>query len=150
MNEYKKRGDFMQFYYGDQNYLRILDEMDFWKQQEYEHTTVIQEIVPNLDAATVNQLQEFGQVLNQTHQKAVQLIETVIRSLGQVNQVMNQHIMDFIRYGLEESQQFVQFLNGLLNSQAVKENMVATVVINHIIRESEYFIGISQTIIFKA
>nr|WP_027417925.1 DUF2935 domain-containing protein [Aneurinibacillus terranovensis] len=39
----------MQFYYGDKMPLRILDEIEFWKQQEAEHTVVIRELVSNLE-----------------------------------------------------------------------------------------------------
>jgi hypothetical protein len=31
----------MQFYYGDRNLLRVLDEIEFWKRQEAGHTVVI-------------------------------------------------------------------------------------------------------------
>jgi len=140
----------LQFYYGnDQIYLRVLDEIEFWKQQEAEHTTVIREIAPSLDSATVEQLQAFQSDFKETEQKAVQLIETVIRSQGQINQSMIQHIMEFVRYAMQESREFIQFLRGLLSSPQVANNMVAKVVINHIIRESEYFIGIAQAIIYR-
>ncbi|HHV10698.1 MAG TPA: DUF2935 domain-containing protein [Clostridiales bacterium] len=139
----------MQFYYGDQNYLRVLDEVEFWKRQEAEHTTVIQEVVSNLDAATINQLKKFELKFNQTEQKAVQLIETVVRSQGQINQSMTQYIMEFTRYAIQESEQFVQFLNDLLTRPQLAKDLVGKVVVNHIIRESEYFIGIAQTIMYQ-
>lgn len=139
----------LQFYYGDQNYLRVLDEVEFWKQQEAEHTTVIEQIVSELDATTVKMLQAFQVEFTQTEQKAVQLIETVIRSKSQVNQAMQKHIMDFIHYAIQESENFIQFLNELKSKELVKNNQIYTVVINHIIRESEYFIGIAQTILFQ-
>lgn len=139
----------MKYYYGDQNYLRVLDEAEFWKRQEAEHTTVIQEVLPNLDAATVKRLKAYELEFNQTEQKAVQLIETVVRSKGQLNQVMTQHIMEFIRYAIQESEQFVAFLNELLTKVQVEQNLVGKVVVNHIIRESEYFIGIAQTILYN-
>lgn len=137
----------MQFYYGDQNYLRVLDEVEFWKRQEAEHTTVIQEVIPDLDLMTVNQLNEFELEFNQTQQKAVQLIETAVRSQGQLNQQMTQHILDFINYAIQESEQFVQFLNDFLAQAQI--DMVGKTVVNHIIRESEYFIGIAQTIMYQ-
>lgn len=139
----------MQFYYGDQNYLRVLDEVEFWKRQEAEHTTVIKEVIVNLDAMALNQLQAFELEFNQTQQKAVQLIETVIRSQGQIDQVMTQHSKDFIRYALDESEQFVLYLNQLMTTDPVAQNLVGKVVLNHIIRESEYFIGIAQTILYQ-
>lgn len=139
----------MQFYYGDQNYLRVLDEVEFWKHQEAEHTVVIREIIDNLDSTVVNQLQAFQNEFTQTEQKAVQLMETVIRSKGQINHMMTQHIMDFIQYAIQESERFVQYLNELKTLDYIAENTVGVIVINHIIRESEYFIGIAQTILYK-
>lgn len=142
-------GIILQFYYGEYNYLRVLDEVEFWKQQESEHTTVIEQIVSELDADTVNILQAFGMEFAQTQQKAVQLVETVVRSKGQINQMMQQHIMDFIQYSIQESERFLQFLRELLGNEYVLQNPIYSTVINHIIRESEYFIGIAQTILFQ-
>lgn len=140
----------VQFYYGnDQIYLRILDEIEFWKRQEAEHTTVIREVASNLDAQVVEELQSFQQDFSETEQKAVQLIETIVRSQGQINQTMSRHIMEFVRYAIRESQEFVQFLKNLLTAAPMVNNMVAKVVINHIIRESEYFTGIAQAIIYR-
>lgn len=139
----------LQFYYGDHNYLRVLDEVEFWKQQESEHTTVIEQIVSELDADTVEVLHAFGQEFTQTEQKAVQLIETVIRSKNQINQAMQKHIMKFIEYAIQESEKFIQFLHQLLSCKYISQNPIYTTVINHIIRESEYFIGIAQTILFQ-
>ena len=48
----------MQFYYGGQMPLRILDEAEFWKHQEQEHTVVIRELVDNLEEEYVNALME--------------------------------------------------------------------------------------------
>jgi hypothetical protein len=136
----------VQLYYGDRNILRVLDEVEFWKQQEAEHTTVIQEVISNLDEASINQLQSFAMEFRQTQQKFVQLIETVIRSKGQLTQVFTNHIMDFIIYAIQESEQFILFLNDLLSQ--IENDLVGQVVINHIIRESQYFIGIAQTILY--
>ncbi|NLY17972.1 MAG: DUF2935 domain-containing protein [Clostridiaceae bacterium] len=140
----------VRYYYGnDQIFLRILEEIEFWKQQEAEHTTVIREIVPGLDSSSVEELQSFQRDFREIEQKAVQLMETVIRSQGQINQSMIQHIMEFVTYAMRESREFVQFLRNLLTAAPVVNNMVAKVVINHIIRESEYFIGIAQAIIYR-
>lgn len=39
----------MQFYYDDKMPLHILDEGEFWKHQEAEHTQVITALTPNLE-----------------------------------------------------------------------------------------------------
>ncbi|MDQ0162962.1 DUF2935 domain-containing protein [Aeribacillus alveayuensis] len=139
----------MQFYYGTQMPLRVLDECEFWKQQEEEHTVVIRELVKGLESTYVNQLKEWEKVLLQTYQQVVQFIETVIRSNGVFSQALYRDLMQLVAVCLQQSKQFIDFLNGLLEkSEPIKNNPTAIVVIKHIIRESEYFIGIAQTILY--
>ena len=57
---------------------------------------------------------------------------------------MEQRIVQFIRYAIEQSRKFIELLDELsASSAAVRKNPVVQVVINHIRRESEYFIGIA-------
>lgn len=138
----------MQFYYGEKNILRVLDEIEFWKRQEKEHTVVIRTIVPDLESAYVRQLEDFEKAFTEMEGKAIQLTETVIRSKGRLSSEQRQELILFIEAAISQSRQFVQFLDTLIaESQAVKANPVALTVINHIRRESEYFIGIAQTIL---
>lgn len=139
----------MHFFYGDKNLLRVLDEADFWKQQETEHTVVIREITPGLEKEYVEQLQQWQLAFTQTRGLVIRYIETVIRAGGVVTPEMEQQILKLINYCLEQSQQFIKLLDTLLaDSNAVKKNPVAQTVIKHIRRESEYFIGIAQTILY--
>ncbi|WP_044893253.1 DUF2935 domain-containing protein [Bacillus alveayuensis] len=139
----------MQFYYGTQMPLRVLDECEFWKQQEEEHTVVIRELVNGLESTYVNQLKEWEKVLLHTYQQVVQFIETVIRSNGVFSQALYRDLMQLVAVCLQQSKQFIDFLNGLMKkSEPIKNNPTAIVVIKHIIRESEYFIGIAQTILY--
>ena len=140
----------MRFLYGDKNLLRALDEIEFWKLQEVEHTVVIEQIVPNLEPHFLDQLYDFRNLLAQSESEAVRLIETYNRALGNIDQELTNLIIDFINYAIDESENFINFLNDIKeNSQAVLTNTIAQVVINHIIRESQYFIGIAQTIIYS-
>ncbi len=138
----------MQFYYGDKMPLRILDEGEFWKMQEAEHTVVIRELVPDLEPEFVNELREWEQAFSQTHAMFVRYIETVIRSGHYPNPAIFQEIMNLVHFSLRQSRKFVSFLNRLAEeSNAIKGNQTAIVVLNHIRRESEYFIGISKALI---
>ncbi|HHV34733.1 MAG TPA: DUF2935 domain-containing protein [Syntrophomonadaceae bacterium] len=138
----------MQYYYGDRMIHRVLDEAEFWKQQEAEHTVVIREIVPNLEPEFVCQLEQFMLAFQKTKGKVVRYIETVIRAGCHICPGLEQEILQLIDFALRESKQFVMFLNHMLaESEAVRCNLTAQVVINHIRRESEYFIGIAQTIL---
>ncbi|MGA8941844.1 MAG: DUF2935 domain-containing protein [Thermoactinomyces sp.] len=140
----------MQFYYGEKMPLRILDEAEFWKQQEAEHTIVIRELVKNLEPQYADALNEWESALTNTHQRVVRWIETVIRSPHRISLQLQHRIMELVRFCLYQSEQFIELCRIIRDqSEAFKGNMTAQAVMNHIIRESEYFIGIAQTILYK-
>jgi hypothetical protein len=140
----------MQFYYGDRMPLRILDEGEFWKLQETEHTDVIRALVPNLEQPFVDALKQWEQALAQTQALFVRYIEIVVRSGNQVSQEVNRQIMELVRFSKEQSEQFIQLLNNLgANSTSLKNNPTAITVLNHIRRESEYFIGIAEAVLMQ-
>lgn len=137
----------MQFYYGDKMVLRVLDEIDFWKRQEGEHTVVIRQIVENLEEDYVKALQKWEEAFAETEGKAIRYTESVIRiGGGKIPPQIYSGIINLINFSVIQSKNFLQLLDQLISySKAVKVNPVAIVVINHIRRESEYFIGIAQT-----
>ena len=133
----------MRFFYGDKNILRALEEAQFWKHQESEHTDVIMEVAPDLDDEYVTRLEEYKEIFNATEARIVQYMETAVNCHNIMSPEMTQDIVNIINLAIRQSQVFVDFLGVLLrDSEAVKNNPAAVVVINHIRRESEYFIGI--------
>ncbi|NGP45573.1 DUF2935 domain-containing protein [Bacillaceae bacterium SIJ1] len=141
----------MQYYYGNQMPLRVLDEAEFWKHQEEEHTVVIRELVTDLEEPYVEALEEWEKAFAKTHQRTVRFIETVNRSKGQVSPALYQDIMQLISFCLKQSEQFIRFCRQLLEqSEPIRINPTAKVVMNHIIAESEYFIGVAQTILYAS
>jgi hypothetical protein len=143
-------GDSMQFNYDEKMPLRILDEGQFWKRQETEHTEVIRALVTNLEPQYVQALEVWEQAFSQTEGLFTRYIEAVIRSGHQISPELHGQIMQLVCFAAEQSQQFVLFLNYLLaNSQPIKTNQTAVVVVNHIRRESEYFIGIAESLLYK-
>lgn len=139
----------MQYYYGSQMPLRVLDETEFWKQQEAEHTVVIRELMDNLEKEYVDALMRWEKVLDTTHQHVRRYIESVNRSDNQLSPQLYQQVQELVSFCLQESVAFIQFCRQVKNeSKAVAENQTAKVVLDHIIDESEYFIGIAQTILY--
>lgn len=135
----------MQYYYGDKMLIRVLDEAEFWKQQEAEHTVVIRQAVPGLEEAFVNQLQNWQLAFAQTQAAAVKYMEAVNRAGAHLCPELQQEIRQFIQCCMNQSREFVNFLNVMAaNSLAIRGNPVATTLIDHIRRESEYFIGIAM------
>ena len=130
--------------------LRVLDEAEFWKHQEEEHTVVIRELVKNLEPKNVQALKDWEKEFAKTHQRVVRYIETVNRSNGYISQQLFNDIMQLTRYCLRQSEQFINFLRTLKEeSVPISSNPTAKVVLNHIIVESEYFIGVAQTILYQ-
>jgi hypothetical protein len=138
----------MRFYYGDKNILRALDEAEFWKHQETEHTVVIRQIVPNLEPEYVEALQKWEEVFAQTKGAIVKYIELLTRSADHISQATEGEILQLIHCTIQQSQEFINFLHQLVTgSAAVQANPTAITVINHIRRESEYYIGIASAVI---
>ena len=137
----------MRFNYGDKTLLRVLDEAEFWKRQEAEHTVVIRVLVNNLETGFVEQLRAWEQVFAQTDACVGKYIETIVRSGYCITPELKKEILELIRIAIGQSQNFIALLNSIsAESQAVRGNPTALVVINHIRRESAYFIGVAQTI----
>jgi DNA-directed RNA polymerase subunit F len=140
----------MQYYYGNQMPLRVLDEAEFWKHQEEEHTVVIRELVAHLEQQYVNALKEWEKEFAKTHQRVTTYIETVNRSHGQVSQALYEDILQLTSFCLEQSYQFIKFCYKIMEeSKPVSTNPTAKVVLKHIIAESSYFIGVAQTILYQ-
>lgn len=133
----------MQYCYGDKTPLKVLDEIELWKNQESEHTVVIRQVVKNLEGNFVEDLKNWEQALSQAEGMAVRYIQAFISSKGIMSPVLLESIKQFTLFALNQSLSFVSFLNQLTaESEAVRNNDIAVVVINHIRRESEYLIGI--------
>ncbi len=140
----------MQFYYGGQMPLRILDEAEFWKHQEQEHTVVIRELVDNLEEEYVNALMEWEKALGETHKQVIRFIETVVRSNYQISNDLYQQVMQLVSFSLQQSLEFIKICQLIKTESAVvSANPTAKVVIDHIIRESEYFVGIAQALLYN-
>lgn len=140
----------MQYYYGDKMPLRILDEAEFWKHQEAEHTIVIRELVPNLEPQSKEALRKWEQAFSQTHALVVRYMETLVRAGHHLSPAFYHQLLELVQYCLRQSEQFIWFLNQLAAYSApIKNNTIAITVLNHIRRESEYFIGIAQTILYQ-
>lgn len=131
--------------YGPLMPLRMLEEIRFWKTQEREHTQVIRALTPNLEPEYVKLMEQWEAVLAKTEYTSQQLIEAVIRSSVGVSPYLHSQVIQLLNVSMVESQKFVNHLEHMLNhSAAIKGNPTAPVVVQHIIRESEYFLGVLQ------
>ncbi|MBD0383546.1 Fe-Mn family superoxide dismutase [Paenibacillus sedimenti] len=138
----------MLYVYGSLMPLRLLEEIRFWKMQEKEHTIVIRELVPNLESPYVALLQQWENVFAQTEAAANRWIEAVIRSNEKVSHELWRNVEALLQTSTAQSREFVKQLFSMLEqSVAVRSVPTAPTVVQHIIRESEYFLGILQAIL---
>lgn len=135
----------MQYYYGDGNLLRALDEAEFWKHQEIEHTQVVKMTTPGLEANFVKLLDEYKEAASKAHGYLVKYVESAVRSGGNLTNEIKAEAEKLIVNCVRQSEKFVAILTEILNkSTAAKGSAASQTVINHIIREAQYFIGIDQ------
>ena len=64
----------MRYFYGDKTPLRVLDEIEFWKRQETEHTIVIRQVATNLERDFVEKLKNWELAFSKTEGVAVRYI----------------------------------------------------------------------------
>ncbi|MDP5275013.1 Fe-Mn family superoxide dismutase [Chengkuizengella axinellae] len=127
--------------YGSLMPLRILEEIRFWKMQEKEHTVVIRELAPELEEQYVKLLQEWEIVFAKMESTAQQWIESIIRSQNHSYPV--KQMEQFVNSSIAQSQQFIKQLYQIMDqSEVIKNNQTIITVMMHIIRESDYFLGV--------
>lgn len=137
----------MLYSYGAWMPLRILDEIQFWKQQEREHTVVIRELTEDLESEYVTVLQQYEKEFGDFEVRVNRYIESAIRYGAALPSGIQSRILKLTQASVAQSEEFLRFLDGLLQkSQAIASQPTAVVVLRHIQRESEYFIGVVQGI----
>lgn len=129
--------------------LRILDECEFWKLQEKEHTVVIRKALDNLEDDYMKSLESWEEALSRTLATVTGYIESVNRSQGVYGNLYHQ-IMHLVQFCFDQSNEFIALCRQIKNeSRAAKDNVFAKTLLDHIVRESEYFTGIARVILYN-
>ncbi|MFB6365944.1 Fe-Mn family superoxide dismutase [Paenibacillus elgii] len=137
----------MLYIYGSLMPLRVLEEIRFWKMQEREHTVVIRELVPKLEPEYAALLHQWEGVLAQTEAASQQWIEAVLRAKPPVGPYIVDKVNELLYASIAQSQEFIRQLFFILErSRPVRANPVVQTVFLHIIRESEYFLGVLHAV----
>ncbi|MGF7033940.1 Fe-Mn family superoxide dismutase [Paenibacillus mucilaginosus] len=135
----------MQYAYGALTPLRLLEETRFWKGQEREHTVVIRELAPALEPDYKRLLQEWEVVLARTETSAGRWIEALLRRPAPASPVLRQEVRRFLEASAVQSQAFVRQLHLLMErSRTIRTQPPLRAILLHLIRESEYFLGVLQ------
>jgi Fe-Mn family superoxide dismutase len=133
--------------YGHLLPLRILEEVRFWKEQEKEHTIVIRALIPDLEPAYVQWFAEWEAIFENSERVANQLLKQVLPGTQPPAPYIIRCIEQLVAAACAQSREFIRQLYVLLEqSTAVQSVPLAKVVILHFIRESEYFLGVLETL----
>ncbi|WP_223067022.1 Fe-Mn family superoxide dismutase [Paenibacillus caui] len=139
----------MLYIYGPYLPLRVLEEIRFWKLQEKEHVDVIKAIVPALEPVYVKLLDEWAKVFGDTEAAADSLLQHALSAPPFIppNPELIKQTERLLAASFRQSQEWIRQLAAILEqSQAVKSVPLAKTVLIHIIRESEYFLGVLETL----
>ncbi|ANS76929.1 superoxide dismutase [Paenibacillus yonginensis] len=139
----------MLFVYGPYLPIRVLEEIRFWKQQEKEHVDVIKAIVPSLEPVYVKLLDDWAKVFGDTESAADSLLQYALAApqKSQPNEELVKQTERLLAAAFRQSQEWIRQLDAILQqSQAVQSVPLAKVVLLHIIRESEYFLAVLETL----
>lgn len=125
--------------YGHLMPLRILEEIEFWKKQESEHTVVIRELLPHLEPEYRTLLEQWKLLFDRTEQEASRLIEICQHQ----PQKKAPDLSALIEASVHQSKEFIRQLHVMMQQSAViAGNDIAQTVLLHIIDESDYFLKV--------
>ncbi|MHA7580845.1 Fe-Mn family superoxide dismutase [Paenibacillus vandeheii] len=133
--------------YGHLLPLRVLEEIRFWKEQEKEHTIVLRALVPELESYYVKLLEEWEATFANSERTANQLLKQLLPGTHPPAPYIIRCIEQLVAEACAQSREFIRQLYVLLEqSTAVQSVPLAKMVILHFIRESEYFLGVLETL----
>lgn len=140
----------MQYYYGSQMPLRVLDEAESWKRQEVKHTVIILELINHLETKYVDELNRWGDALDTTHEHVKRYVESVVRQDNELSSHLYKQILELVAFCRAESVDFTAFCQELANeSEAIKDNPTAGLILDHLIAVSNEFIADAKISLYE-
>ena len=137
----------MLFIYGAKLPVRLLEEIRYWKHQERKHTGLIKAVVPELEPDYVKMLDQWAVVFSDTEKRRDELLRHILRYDGPPSPQVLAQVEQAARASCEQSREFIRQLHGLKeHSEAVRKVPLASTVLHHVIRESEYFLNALETL----
>src|SRR5690625_7959189 len=92
----------MQYYYGSQMPLRVLDEAESWKKQELKHTVIMLELINPSEKHYVEELNRWRADLDITHEHVLRYVESVLRRDNQLSSHLYNQILELVALCREE------------------------------------------------
>lgn len=139
----------MQFYYGEQMPFRILDEAVNWKVQEANYTALMGRVMGHLQREQLSDLKHWKDALDTTHRHVLRFIESATRANQQFALHLHEQVLELIYSCMQESVGFIHFCRQLkIKNRSIQHNPIALEIIDHVIHQSDQFIGYAQTVLY--
>ena len=129
--------------YGPYLPVRVLEDICLWKRQESEHLDVLQAVAPSLELTFGKLLNEWAIVFSDTRSAADTLLHHMLDSRAQVpsNGELVRQIERLLAASIRQSQEWNRHLQAIASqSQVVNQTKPASLVLQHTIRESDYYL----------
>lgn len=137
----------MLFIYGAKLPVRLLEEIRYWKHQERKHIVLIKAIVPDLEPVYVKMLDQWAVVFSDTEKAADELLRHILGQTAPPSPQMLAQIEQVLRAACEQSREFIRQLHGMKeHSESVQKTPLASTILLHVIRESEFFLNTLETL----
>lgn len=123
--------------------VHILGEIAFWKNQEKEHAGFIIQLAPTLEEQYVKLLQEWMVVFLATEQAALQLLEIIQSPAAGGSGDLADETDQLLLAACGQSNEFIRQLATMLEKDGAAGALpIAGTLLQHFIRESEYFLAV--------
>src|SRR5690625_4669167 len=131
----------MQYYYGSQMPLRVLDEAESWKKQELKHTDIMLELINPSEKHYVEELNRWRDDLDTTHEHVKRYVESVVRHDNQLSSHLCKQILELVAFCREVSVAFTAFSQELVTeSETVNKNSTVSRIQQQRVAMSNEFI----------
>ncbi|GGM42382.1 hypothetical protein GCM10011351_30520 [Paraliobacillus quinghaiensis] len=124
--------------------VNIVFEGLFWTEQSIDHSKLLIEVTEGLEAEYKAGLKEWMEYFKQMNASFTNLGELISTSNPANHQVL-ENIHYTVQHIYTQMNHYIGFINVLgENSSAINNNKIATSLIEHIRRESEYYNGLNN------
>lgn len=125
---------------------RLLEEIRLWKMQEKDHANIVLKSSPELPPAFTSLMKEWENVFTKTQDAAHQWIETLLSQEEHAESTQMNQIHHLAHTSANQTEEWIQQLYRMLNQiQLFTEQTARRVLVMHIIRVSEYYLGVMKT-----
>lgn len=122
--------------------VRVIEFIRHWKLQEKEHAAVILQAAPELEPQYVQLLQSWEPVFSHTAHYTNQWLDDWLPFPARLPAQVAESVESLIDAALQQSRTYVDQLTQLTERIASESTAITKTVINHAIRESNYYIGL--------